>query len=249
MRYLSWKCVLGISFVAFIAGGILVIFDHYENKYLDSTYSSSQIAGAGDSSFQIVPYDPSDYSTAPSTIDGFMTFSDYYWGFELDYPEDWTFEPAMSGTFFSSPYENDEDTLIENASIAVENLSQYPEITLQDYAVASLNYLNGDPAYSFVDQGESSFGQYEGWTLFGKYRLGSQEAGVRSVFTIQGNAAYIFTYMYEIPEKEQYQSLIRSMMDRFILIPGEVESEEKNIPENSNQGAYGFTSLFHLKHF
>lgn len=221
--------------MAFAAGAILVTFDHYDNTQQDSTYSS--------------PYDPSDYSTAPSDVDGFMTFSDYYWGFELDYPEDWAIEPSMFGTFFTSPYENSKDTLLENASIAIEDLSQYPGITLQDYAIASLNYLDGDSAYSFVEQGESSFGEYEGWFLLGTYNAGEEEAGVRSLFTLRENRAYIFTYMYELPEKAQYQSLVESMIESFGLIPGKAEVEGGDIQENSNQGDYGFTSLFHLKHF
>lgn len=248
MRYLSWKCVLGISIVAFIAGGILALFDYYENHYQESNYSSNQSAGAvsENSSFQIIPYDSSDYATASAETHGFITFSDYYWGFELNYPENWTLEPSMSGTFFTSPYENTEDVLLENASLAVENLFQHSDITLHDYAIASLNYLNRDPAYSFVEQGEVAFGGYEGWYLLGIYDVNGQKAGVRSLFTLQKNRAYIFTYMYEMPGESYERALIESMIGSFVLIPGEADMEENDVNENVNQGAYGFTSLFHF---
>ena len=41
MKCLSLKCVLGISIVAFTAGGILMLFDHY----LWSFYSGLMLAG------------------------------------------------------------------------------------------------------------------------------------------------------------------------------------------------------------
>jgi len=247
MKYLSWKCVLWISIVAFTAGGILMVFDYYDNGSQDSTYSSSQTVGGGNFAFQSVPYDFSDYSTVSSTVDGWMIFSDYYWGFTLDYPEDWVIEPSMSGTFFTSPYENSKDVLLENASIAIEDLSSYPDITLQEYAVGSLNYLNGDSAYSFVEQGESFFGEYAGWFLLGTYNVNEKEAGVRSLFILRENRAYIFTYMYELPEKESYQLLMESMVESFVLIPG--RAQEEKVQDKFTPGDYGFTSLFHLKHF
>ena len=247
----SWKrnALIGAFVFAFLGGAINYFVSPSSESDVDY-YSSSDEYYDYYEAYDSYSFTSDDYSLDYSEAYGYLTFVDYQYGFKLDFPEDWDLFPAYDVTLFSSQYEDYEDYLLENVAIAVEDVSYYEQITLQDYADASLGYLVNDPEYSYIGQGEATLGAYEGMYINGVYEFSDGSiVGYVTFFTIQEGAAYVLGYMYEYPEKALYFDLIDHMVDSFELVePIEANVSADDFSDFSMIPAeeFGFTSLLHL---
>lgn len=190
-----------------------------------------------------------DFEVVASAQAGYSTFMDYYYGYSIDFPEGWSLDPSYDFTSFSSDYESYDDYLIENFNIGIEDLSAYPSMTLEEYGVSAKANLAEDPYYTYVSEGSQAMGLYEGLYFEGLYEIGSgEQAGVKSYVTVQNAQAYVLTYMYELPEKEQYASIMAEVLASFELFDVDGVWEESEDAAESEQAGedFGFASLLHL---
>jgi hypothetical protein len=265
----SWKrnLLFGVLGIVLVGGSLSYVFkdqlggDSSEPVSLDTVNTDetteSDLYGSYDSDFS---WDTStieevdDFDTQVSATEGYTTFTDYYFGFQIDYPEAWTLYPAYDYTSFTSDYEGNDDYLLENFNIGIEDLSAYGSMTLDEYSDAALDQLLSESAYTFLEQSSQGMGSYEGRLLVGSYDIGGEQAGVKSFFTVHENTAYVLTYMYELPEKDVYSATIAHVLESFTLLEEDsVPSNEKVIDTQIKQPNaevddtdLGFTSILHL---
>ena len=146
-----------------------------------------------------------------------MTLYNGTYGFQVDYPEDWEIDVSSFASFFTSEYEDFDDLILENISVATDDLSYYgySDMGLDEYTDLSLDGLLTDPDYVLVDRGERDLGSYEGRYLLGGYEFGGMELEVLQIFTLSDGVVYLFTYTYESAKADLWEDTVDHMIDSF----------------------------------
>lgn len=231
-----------------VGGGFLYVFKPFSSENTSRTLEDPEIYyGSSETDFYNSTSSTGDYDTFASDVVGFNTFVDYYYAYQIDYPEDWYLEPAYDYTSFVSPSDGVQDTLYENFNIGVEDVSYWLSLTLEDYADASISQMAYDIAYTYQAMGYQSLGGYDGMYILGTYEIEGIIAGVATFFTLSGGNAYVVTYMYELPEKSNYREIMTHVLVSFELISNESARSKKEVAEHAESDEnLGFVSLLHL---
>ena len=74
-------------------------------------------------------------STTLSSDADILTYENADYGFQIDYPSTWTVREGFRGiiVLINSPSDGRDDPFSENVNVNVEDLSDYPDITLDEY--------------------------------------------------------------------------------------------------------------------
>jgi hypothetical protein len=241
----SWgrTALLIVVAVVTVGAGLNTIMGEKHEASSTEVYYSSAPESSADG------YSSDDYTIEASDTAGFSTYHDHVFGYALDYPSDWTVDPAFDGTMFLSPYEDAADYLTENVIVATEDVSYVPGLTLEEYMEAALPYLVEDPSYTYQYEGYQPLGDYDGMYVVGSYDMGyGDTAGVLTLFTISSDMVYLFNYTFESPEKDMYVPIVDHMIESFDLVgssagmTAERDQDSVYIPEED----YGFISVLNL---
>lgn len=199
-----------------------------------------------------------DYEWGPSTLNtGYNTFTDLEFGFSVDYPTTWDFDPTVdtAGTVVSfSGYENI-GGVDRYGSASVALLSVSPDMTIDEYDQGSDDLLLSDPSFSYIDRGVQDLGVYDGRFIVGTYDFGDGIGNVFvSVVAVNNGVAYTFNGLFEYGDDadfdvvfEQMSAFLDTMMASFVINKTPDLSTYDGGSSDSSLGGVMLNDLFELR--
>ena len=135
------KRILMAAVIFVVLGGVTTYFLALDGG-IEEQYGATE-GLEEDASATADAFDIKDYTVATSQQEGFSTFQQNAAGFQMDFPEDWTYEAYSSviPVMFRSPSEGQTEGFVENVVISLEDVSAYEGLTLDQYADAAYRQL------------------------------------------------------------------------------------------------------------
>lgn len=198
-----------------------------------------------------------DYEWGASTVSGYNTFTDFQFGFSVDYPQYWEFDPTVdeSGTVVSFGGYETIDGFSRYGSASIGLMSVPPEMTIDQYDQESDDGLLSDPAFTFIDRGEQILGAYDGRYIVGTYDFGDGIGTVfLSVVAVHDGVGYIFNCLFDYgddssfdPVLDHMSVLFDTMMASFVVNSTPDFSDYYDSYEDTSIGEVMLNDLFELR--
>lgn len=152
----------------------------------------------------------------------FLLYKNQEHHFSLEYANGWEKieqedNPVVA---FYSPKEGDEDTFLENLNVGVEDLSDYPDLTLGEYCdVANGLIQNATADYQLVSKNGAVVGSNPAiqYVFTGKIR--DRDLKVMQMITLKNQRAYVLTYNAEPDKYSTFSGDVEMMVDSFGFTP------------------------------
>jgi len=149
-----------------------------------------------------------------------LTYWNSDYGFQMDYPSTWTVREGYRGTIvlFNSPSDGRDDTFSENVNVNVEDLSNYPGITLEEYyAVGNAKVAENLAGYKLISKENTVMA---GSPAIKTVYTTTQDVGTIKVLqevTLQNQKAYIITYGGTLTGYPKYLPYAQIMINSFMI--------------------------------
>lgn len=159
--------------------------------------------------------------SAIKAMSGFSIYENSSFGFQIQYPQDWSKEEGTNNTIvtFKSP-QGQNDKFIENVNILTEDVSQAKGITLEDYEQAAVKIIRESSELKDFKQVESKAmtlsgvpGKAAAYTSM--YVPNGLKLYTRQYFTIKNNMVYIITYTASQDNPSAFMDQVQKMVDSF----------------------------------
>lgn len=197
-----------------------------------------------------------DYQWGPSTTVGYNTFEDFEFGFSVDYPDTWDFDPTVSdgGTVisFSGSEIVEEVSRYGSASIGLMGLPS--DMTVDEYDQSSDDSLLEDPSFTYVDRGTQALGAYDGRYIVGTYDFGDGSHSVfLSVVAVNNDIGYTFNGLFDYGDENSFQpvldrmsAILDGMMASFVVNKAPDFSNYNGSSLDTSVGGVMLNDLFEL---
>lgn len=204
-----------VILVLFVFGGS---YYYFSAKQDTSTIHSSppEVTPQNDSSTESsTEY---DYQWGPSITSGYNTFEDLEFGFSVDYPDTWDFDPAVGDSGIVVSFSGNEtiDGISRYGSASIGLMELPLDMTVDEYDQSSDDSLLEDYSFTYVDRGTQQLGVYDARYIVGTYDFSDGSHSVfLSVVAVNDGVGYTFNGLFDYGEESSFEPVLDHMS--FIL--------------------------------
>lgn len=265
------RTVVVVLVLAFVGGAFAYFFpkDKEDTTQLHSSANETTQSVPKSTETPVVPsvdenvpvYDESaeyDYEWGSSAFNtGYNTFTDLEFGFSIDYPTTWDFDPTVdtAGMVISfGGYENIAG-IDRYGAASVALLSVSPDMTVDEYDQGSDDLLLSDPSFSLIGRGVQNLGVYDGRFIVGTYDFSDGIGNVFvSVVAVNNGVAYTFNGLFEYGDDAHFDLVfdkmsvfLNTMMASFVINKTPDLSTYDGGSSDSSLGGVMLNDLFELR--